>query len=98
MSEKIVVLAGGTGLIGRRLAQLLREQHYEVRTLTRRPAAPGEYAWDPAKGSVDAKALDDAYAVINLAGAGIAPKAPTPCANISAAAAKCRPVTWGLRP
>jgi uncharacterized protein (TIGR01777 family) len=71
-----VVLAGGSGFLGNALrAQLLADGH-AVANLTRRatPAAPGDITWTPdGTASGDwAKAIDDADAVVNLAGEGIA--------------------------
>ncbi len=77
-NKKLVLLAGGTGLIGTRLAHLLQEQQYSVRLLTRSPRKPGEFKWDPIQGEIDAAALEGVDAVINLAGAGIADKRWTP--------------------
>lgn len=66
-----IVIAGGTGFIGRRLVRALRERGDVVAILSRR-AAPGVIAWDPADpASVDA-ALAGADAVVNLCGAGVA--------------------------
>lgn len=67
-----ILIAGGTGLIGSRLAKMLRERGHEVRILTRRPSTGGQFFWNPAEGSLDEAALLGADAVINLAGAGIA--------------------------
>lgn len=67
-----ILIAGGTGLIGSRLSVLLEQKGYSVRLLTRHPKGPEQYAWDPAKGTIDDAALDGVDAVINLAGAGIA--------------------------
>jgi TIGR01777 family protein len=67
-----VLIAGGTGLIGKRLSQMLAEQGWELRILTRRPEAPNQYFWNPAALEMDEKALQGADHVINLAGAGIA--------------------------
>lgn len=69
-----VLIAGGSGLIGSRLAQLLRVQGAEVRILTRTPQQQGEFHWDPATGQIATESLTDIDAVINLAGAGIADK------------------------
>lgn len=66
------LLAGGSGLIGTRLAELLREQGHTVRLLSRSPHGEGQFAWDPAAGTLDEAALQDVDYVINLAGAGIA--------------------------
>ncbi|MDE0652597.1 MAG: TIGR01777 family oxidoreductase [bacterium] len=67
-----VVIAGSSGLIGRALTAELRRQGVTVLRLVRRPAAAGdEITWDPAAGNLDARALEGAGALINLAGAGI---------------------------
>ena len=66
------LLAGGSGLIGTRLAELLREQGHTVRLLSRSPRGEGQFAWDPAAGTLDEAATQDIDYVINLAGAGIA--------------------------
>lgn len=74
---KTILIAGGSGLVGSRLSQLLSEQKYEVRHLSRRPSPKAEYptfVWDLQKDYIDPKALDQVDAVINLAGAGIADK------------------------
>ena len=67
-----ILIAGGTGLIGDRLSALLQQKGYTVRLLSRKPKGAGQYAWDPAKGTLDVAALEGVEAVINLAGAGIA--------------------------
>jgi len=72
---KKVVISGGTGLIGREISRLLSAKGYAVAVLSRQ--APAEqhnirlFQWDPAKGVIDSGALEDAYAVIHLAGAGV---------------------------
>ncbi len=73
----IIVLAGGSGFLGRALHSHFSAGGHTVRTLTRRPR-PGvvnEVAWQP-DGSLGpwASALDDADVVVNLAGEGIADK------------------------
>ena len=67
-----VLLAGGSGLIGNRLAAMLREKNYTVRILTRSPKAEGQFSWNPANGTMDDAALKNVDYVINLAGTGIA--------------------------
>lgn len=67
-----VLLAGGTGLIGTRLAEMLRAKAYSVRILTRTPKQAGQFAWNPSAGTLDEAALQDVDFVVNLAGAGIA--------------------------
>ena len=70
-----VVIGGGTGLIGARLADMLAARGDEVRILSRSPervADHAAFAWDAAAMTIDAAALRDATHVVNLAGAGIA--------------------------
>ncbi len=75
-----IVIAGGTGFLGAPLASALRADGHRVVVLTRR-AAPqwGEATWTP-NGDTGpwAVALDDAHAVINLAGAPLADRRWTP--------------------
>ncbi|MFI8978084.1 TIGR01777 family oxidoreductase [Nocardia asteroides] len=67
-----VVIAGSSGLIGTALVAALRRDGHEVSRLVRRaPAAPDEYAWDPARAQLDERALRGADAVVNLCGASI---------------------------
>ncbi|MHA6803044.1 TIGR01777 family oxidoreductase [Salinifilum ghardaiensis] len=68
-----VVVAGSSGLIGTRLVPALRSGGHDVLRLVRRTAhAPDEREWDPNRGDVPSDALDEADAVVNLCGAGIA--------------------------
>jgi uncharacterized protein len=74
---KNILIAGGTGLIGTHLSQLLKSKGYAVSHLSRRANPNAEfptYAWQPEKGIFDKKAFDEADVLINLAGAGIADK------------------------
>jgi uncharacterized protein (TIGR01777 family) len=76
-SMKNVLIAGGTGLVGTRLSQLLTEQGYQVAILSRRaqPNLPYRvFQWDVVNGQIDPEAVRFADYVINLAGAGIADK------------------------
>jgi len=70
---KKIIIAGGTGLVGQALSKRLRELGYEVFLLSRR-SQPQGYIWDPSKYYIEEGALDRTFAVINLAGAGIADK------------------------
>lgn len=70
-----VVVAGASGLIGRALEPVLQTQGHEVVRLVRRPVKPGsttEIFWNPARGEMDASALDGVDAIINLSGTNIA--------------------------
>lgn len=71
-----VVIAGGTGLIGAALARRWRERGFEVVVLTRStPRRRGdgirEVQWDGRRAADWADELEDATALINLAGASI---------------------------
>jgi len=68
-----VVVAGGTGFLGAPLVGRLMNEGHEVRVLSRRARAPHDIPWTP-DGTAGpwASALDDADAVINLAGESIA--------------------------
>jgi uncharacterized protein (TIGR01777 family) len=70
-----VVIAGGTGFLGRALQAHLREAGHQVRILSRRPTPtdPDTVLWNP-EGNTGkwTRALDGAAAVVNLSGAGIA--------------------------
>jgi uncharacterized protein (TIGR01777 family) len=72
LSAQTILLAGGTGLIGSRLAPMLREKGHTVRILSRRPRRPGEFAWDLEKRSLDPAALEGVDAIVNLAGENLA--------------------------
>ena len=70
-----VVIGGGTGLVGSRLAELLVADGHEARILSRSPervTGHPAFAWDTDRGYVDPAALAGATHVVNLAGAGIA--------------------------
>jgi NAD dependent epimerase/dehydratase family enzyme len=68
-----IIVAGGTGLLGTALAEALRLDGHSVVALSRRPTHPHEVRWSPAEGlGAWTSALDDAQAVVNLAGVSIA--------------------------
>ena len=68
---KTILIAGGTGFIGRKIQKLLEKSNYKVSILSRSPKASNEYYWDPSKNEIDKKALENISAIINLCGAGI---------------------------
>ena len=70
-----ILIAGGTGLIGSRLTQLLIAYGHKVSYLSRKPGnyhGITAYKWDPAKGMMDSKALDTVTHIVSLAGESIA--------------------------
>lgn len=70
----IILITGGTGLVGSKLTEVLLANNYEVRILSRNPSNKNEFKWDISKGFVDEKALTNIDYIIHLAGAGIADK------------------------
>ena len=73
-----IVISGASGLIGTALVERLRASDHTVTRLVRREARQGEISWDPARGVLDASALEGTDAVIHLSGAGIGDKRWTP--------------------
>ena len=75
MSQKRVILAGGSGFIGQALAWELHRRDYAVVILTRtprqRPDGIREVAWDGVQPGPWVAELDGAEAVVNLAGQNI---------------------------
>lgn len=78
MSElnKIILIAGGTGLIGRYLSTRLQKKGYRIRILTRNKNKLSDtvFYWDPDKHEIDESALSGVDVIVNLAGAGISDK------------------------
>lgn len=75
MNEKRIVLAGGSGFLGRALAQKLLVKNYEVVVLTRSPRkreeGVKEIVWNGKTLGDWVQYLDGAYAVVNLAGRSV---------------------------
>lgn len=78
---KTVLITGATGLIGTRLAQLLLNEGYVIHTLSRKGISGQPeikaFKWDPERGTIDEKCLENVDAIIHLAGESIAGKAWT---------------------
>lgn len=72
MSRKVLI-TGGTGLIGTRLAEMLIDGGYEVALLSRHPSASRYrgFRWDPLAGTIDEAAVPYADYIINLAGSSV---------------------------
>ncbi len=68
-----ILIAGGSGFVGRALRPQLKAAGHEVVVLVRRAArTPDEVSWRPEAGELAAGALEGVDAVINLAGENIA--------------------------
>lgn len=76
--KKTIVITGGTGLIGKRLSELIPQEKYDLRILTRSKRSAHDnisyFSWDPINGEIDDSVFSDVDYVITLAGAGIADK------------------------
>jgi uncharacterized protein (TIGR01777 family) len=75
MTQKRIVLAGGSGFIGRSLARVLVERNYHVVVLTRSPKVRHdgiiEFQWDGERLGPWVRSLDGAEAVVNLTGRNV---------------------------
>ena len=74
MKPRRIILAGGSGFLGRLLADYLHARGWEPVVLTRNPSAKArfkEVAWDARTVGDWARELDGAEAVINLAGRSV---------------------------
>ncbi len=71
---KNILIAGGTGLIGKKLVALLSEKGHSVSVLSRSPKGHNQFLWDPQNNLIDESILSSVDVLINLSGAGIADK------------------------
>ena len=74
MKEKIILICGGSGMIGQAVSKRLHHHGYTIKLLTRsiNHTIPfDQYLWDPYQGKIDKTALNNLYGVINLSGASI---------------------------
>lgn len=69
----VVLISGGTGLIGTHLSAMLQEKGYEVIILSRE-AGLGRAVWDIRANKIDMDAIARADFIIHLAGASVAEK------------------------
>lgn len=71
-----ILITGGTGLIGLRLAEMLKKQGHRLHLLSRsiRPVSSYDavFSWDVGQKEIDENALEGVEIIIHLAGAGIA--------------------------
>jgi uncharacterized protein (TIGR01777 family) len=71
---KTVLIAGGSGLIGKKLNQVLSKKGYKVHTLTRTAKHRGQIYWNPSQQTIEGKHLDKVNIIINLTGENIGEK------------------------
>ncbi|MDB4983233.1 MAG: Cell division inhibitor [Myxococcales bacterium] len=71
MDTKKVILAGGSGFLGRALARALMEQGYEPIVLTRKPSDPHDVLWDGRTLGPWVRELEGAHALVNLTGRSV---------------------------
>lgn len=70
---KTVLISGGTGLIGKKLREMLMERGYQVRILSRQKSNDSNTVfWDIENGVLQSDALEGITSIIHLAGEGIA--------------------------
>lgn len=76
MKMETIVIAGGSGLIGREVTKQLLVAGHEVRWLTRNKTVleKNQFHWNPISKEIDSEALKGATVLINLSGEGIAAK------------------------
>ncbi|MFD0765589.1 TIGR01777 family oxidoreductase [Mucilaginibacter lutimaris] len=77
MSDKNILITGGSGLLGRELTDALLALGHTVSHLSRSPGKNPHvktFIWDVAKGQIDPHCIDGVDTIIHLAGAGIADK------------------------
>lgn len=68
-----VLISGASGLLGTRLASVLREKGHTVGRLVRPGGqlAPGDVPWDPMSAHIDTAPMEGANAFVHLSGASI---------------------------
>ncbi len=69
------LISGGTGLIGKSIVQLLRENNHDINILSRTKRSSSKkikyYKWNPKIQTIDYDSIDDVDVIINLAGENI---------------------------
>ena len=73
----VILISGGTGLVGKALSNHLLSKGHEIRILSRNPKSTNNiksFYWDVEKNEIDEKAFDNVGHIVHLAGSGIADK------------------------
>ena len=75
MNKKILI-TGASGLIGKRLTEMLLKKGYQVAHLSRskKSGLAPSFVWDVEAGVIDTASLEGVETIIHLAGAGVADK------------------------
>ncbi|MEL6864903.1 MAG: TIGR01777 family oxidoreductase [Bacteroidota bacterium] len=71
MKKKTIIIAGGSGFLGRHLENYYSQKGYEVKVLTRSPDGANDIYWDAKQLGPWVDVLDGAYALINMAGRSV---------------------------
>jgi len=71
---KTVMIAGGSGLIGKKLSNILTQKGYKVYILTRTAKHRGQIYWNPLQHNIESKHLSKVNIIINLTGENIGAK------------------------
>lgn len=76
---KKILIAGGTGFVGKHLISFLAEKGYSINVLTRKQGSNSSgniqfFQWDIEKEYIDKKAFEEVDTIINLTGANIGEK------------------------
>jgi uncharacterized protein (TIGR01777 family) len=77
MDKEVVLITGGTGLVGKVLKPMLETAGYQVIMLSRSVKNNQSYLWDIEKNFIDKEAIVKCDHLIHLAGSGIADKSWT---------------------
>ena len=72
MENNFVLIAGGSGLIGKRLVEHLYKKGFDVAILSRNKVDKDAIYWNPSKGEIDTSKLHKVTHLINLSGVSIA--------------------------
>ena len=72
--NKIILVSGSSGMIGKALCLKLEEEGYEVRKLKRssKGLSTNEFFWNPESSEIDMLAFEGVNTVVHLAGEPIA--------------------------
>ena len=70
--NEIVLITGGSGLVGSHLRKDLEDQGFTVRILSRSKQGENSFYWNPGKKEIDHEVFGQLDHIIHLAGAGIA--------------------------